>query len=581
MLQVPPTGAPTARITSRAPQTDPSDLAFAGMMAQAALPGSHAAPRPPSPSRPTATDKSPAPPEAEGGKATERPEASPGDSSAAERSENTDSKPASEKEAAPSVAAPDTPNASLSAKIVSEPLPTPILPGPATAAPPQVPVPAGSMVAGAIIATTEKTTPNVLPSPRGSDLAIEAVSPPGLPESAETLNAPAAPGSIPAPATEAKAPEAIRALPPPNPAPAPARAETKVDLPVQAKEKGETPQPLPTVPGPASGKSVVPDAPATPPQAGMAGVQAQPAEAGRTKEAFGKSAGFSISEESPRIHEPSPGAGSQKNLGDLAKGMQGQLNLTEAGDPVPRNEAAPQFQISRPLEEAPSPAGLPKSHVLEPMAAAEASPKEQPLPRAQETPAPHNPVPTAVVARDSAVALPRSESLGLQPTQGGMAAVALPREAQAATAKAPAQMQWQAPVPSLVNQVEGGIRWMLRSSTQGAELQLHPENLGRVRIELKVEGSEVHARLWASDPKSLPILQDNKAFLEVSLREQGLNLGSFDLRQNPQQAQTRQQPSDIPGQFWATEAPKQDFRQETPILAGVLTAQARRLEIFV
>jgi flagellar hook-length control protein FliK len=142
-------------------------------------------------------------------------------------------------------------------------------------------------------------------------------------------------------------------------------------------------------------------------------------------------------------------------------------------------------------------------------------------------------------------------------------------------------MQWQAPVPSLVNQVEGGIRWMLRASTQGAELQLHPENLGRVRIELRVEGAEVHARLWASDPKSLPLLQDNKAFLEVSLKEQGLNLGSFDLRQNPQQTQTGQQGSEPSGHYWATEAPPPVFRQETPIPALTTAAQARRLEIFV
>ena len=75
------------------------------------------------------------------------------------------------------------------------------------------------------------------------------------------------------------------------------------------------------------------------------------------------------------------------------------------------------------------------------------------------------------------------------------------------------------------------------------------------------------------------MLQDNKAFLEVSLKEQGLNLGSFDLRQNPQQAQTQQQ-NERSGQFWATEAPKHDLRQETPISAGLHSAQARRLEVF-
>jgi flagellar hook-length control protein FliK len=231
------------------------------------------------------------------------------------------------------------------------------------------------------------------------------------------------------------------------------------------------------------------------------------------------------------------------------------------------------------MSEAPAPAAKPQAATL--LSAPEAPRKEQPAAASLDSMAPRNPDPASTLVRDTAVALPRSESLGLQPAQGGATAVvAQSRDTQTAIIKAPVQMQWQAPVPSLVNQVEGGIRWMLRSSAQGAELQLHPENLGRVRIELKVVGAEVHARLWASDPKSLPVLQDNKAFLEVSLKEQGLNLGSFDLRQNPQQAQTRNQGGESSGQHWATEAPKPNFRQETPIPAWPIGAQARRLEIF-
>lgn len=80
------------------------------------------------------------------------------------------------------------------------------------------------------------------------------------------------------------------------------------------------------------------------------------------------------------------------------------------------------------------------------------------------------------------------------------------------------------------SQVEGSIRWILQSKSQGAELQLHPESLGRVVIQLKVEGQEVHARLWASENSSLTVLQDHKAFLETALKEQGLVLSTFDLQ---------------------------------------------------
>ena len=92
-------------------------------------------------------------------------------------------------------------------------------------------------------------------------------------------------------------------------------------------------------------------------------------------------------------------------------------------------------------------------------------------------------------------------------------------------------------------QVEGSIRWLLQNKSQGAELQLHPESLGRMIIQLRVEGQEVHARLWASEASSLPILREHKAFLEASLKEQGLSLGSFDLYSGArhEQAQTASQ----------------------------------------
>jgi flagellar hook-length control protein FliK len=112
-------------------------------------------------------------------------------------------------------------------------------------------------------------------------------------------------------------------------------------------------------------------------------------------------------------------------------------------------------------------------------------------------------------------------------------------------------------------QVEGSIRWILQNKTQGAELQLHPEALGRVLIQLRVEGQEVHARLWASEASSLPVLQEHKAFLEASLKEQGLSLGSFNLHfgTRHEQAQTAPQErgANLSGSLLSSEA-----KQEIP-----------------
>ena len=88
-----------------------------------------------------------------------------------------------------------------------------------------------------------------------------------------------------------------------------------------------------------------------------------------------------------------------------------------------------------------------------------------------------------------------------------------------------------APPSAPALQLEGGLKWMLKGGAQEAQLQLHPESLGQVTIHLKVEGGEVHVRLWVTDPTSMQAVRDGQGHLGASLKEQGLQLGSFDLQQ--------------------------------------------------
>lgn len=129
-------------------------------------------------------------------------------------------------------------------------------------------------------------------------------------------------------------------------------------------------------------------------------------------------------------------------------------------------------------------------------------------------------------------------------------------------------------------QVEGSIRWILQTKSQGAELQLHPESLGRMTIQLRVEGQDVHARLWASEPASLAVLQDHKTFLEASLREQGLNLASFDLQSGTRghDAQTFQQEPAAAGVPLGLSVP--EILQEMPTSTHLDSAEAHQIEIF-
>lgn len=108
---------------------------------------------------------------------------------------------------------------------------------------------------------------------------------------------------------------------------------------------------------------------------------------------------------------------------------------------------------------------------------------------------------------------------------------ALSRTVESAPAAAPTPHLAAAPASAPVAQVEGGLRWMLKGGAQEAQLQLHPESLGQVTIHLKVEGGEVHARLWITEPASVRAVQEGRPHLEQALKEQGLQLGSFDLQQ--------------------------------------------------
>lgn len=180
----------------------------------------------------------------------------------------------------------------------------------------------------------------------------------------------------------------------------------------------------------------------------------------------------------------------------------------------------------------------------------------------------------AVTARASLAAnqeSPSRSALAAAPTAGAVGAAA-PLEAPQALART------RTALPAF--QVEGSIRWMLQNRQRGAELHLHPESLGRVTIRLTVEGTEVHARVWASEASTLPLLQEHRTHLEQSLRDQGLSLGSFDLNQGSRGDASpeshKPQPRMAPVSSVDPGAPQQDLPTPEPVLPG----GARLLEVF-
>ena len=137
-------------------------------------------------------------------------------------------------------------------------------------------------------------------------------------------------------------------------------------------------------------------------------------------------------------------------------------------------------------------------------------------------------------------------------------------------------------------QLEGSVRWLLRTEAKGAEIQLHPANLGRVTVQIKVEGSEVHARVWATEASTLPLLKGHRAFLETSLKEQGLTLSSFDLQhgRGGQQAQGESQRQHQHNTHHHFAPPMMEtwtgaeFRQELPIQLTAQRADDGSVELY-
>jgi|GEM_PF-3887056 len=160
-----------------------------------------------------------------------------------------------------------------------------------------------------------------------------------------------------------------------------------------------------------------------------------------------------------------------------------------------------------------------------------------------------------------------------------------------AAADSAAAVRGTTPVPSLESaqgtranatfaQMDGTIRWLLKNQEKGAEIQLNPESLGRVVIKLRVEGGEVHARLWASEATTVPILQEQKTALEASLRQQGLTLGSFDLQQGRRGDDAPSTSQGSSSGFGAGIAESSRKKQDLPIPAPALLGGAHLIEVF-
>jgi flagellar hook-length control protein FliK len=207
---------------------------------------------------------------------------------------------------------------------------------------------------------------------------------------------------------------------------------------------------------------------------------------------------------------------------------------------------------------------------FEPSQVDPAATKALPFTHAMEA-VPSEPAPAAASVPQHADSSAMS-ALSAQPRTSTLAASATPA---APLPNTPAQPSAQA--SPLVTQVAGGVRWMLQGGSQEAQLQLHPDSLGQVTIHLRVEGGEVHARLWVSEASSVQAVQEGRPHLEASLKEQGLQLGSFDLQQGQRPFQEAPATPAYPGRPVLDLVPA---GQEAPVPPVASILNSRHVELY-
>ncbi len=76
------------------------------------------------------------------------------------------------------------------------------------------------------------------------------------------------------------------------------------------------------------------------------------------------------------------------------------------------------------------------------------------------------------------------------------------------------------------------------------KLELDPPHLGNLFVEIHRQENTVQATLWATNSGTKEILESHRAELERILKEDGFQLGQFDVFVNPQMRSFQEQKPD-------------------------------------
>ena len=81
----------------------------------------------------------------------------------------------------------------------------------------------------------------------------------------------------------------------------------------------------------------------------------------------------------------------------------------------------------------------------------------------------------------------------------------------------------------LSQQIAEKVIWSIRNKEEKIRLTLDPPQLGTLFIELRRDKEEIKATLWADNPKTKEILENNQFQLQKTLEADGFKLGKYEV----------------------------------------------------
>jgi len=94
-------------------------------------------------------------------------------------------------------------------------------------------------------------------------------------------------------------------------------------------------------------------------------------------------------------------------------------------------------------------------------------------------------------------------------------------------------------MPRVFKQIEAGLRQAYVVRPRSVSIKLVPETLGEMNVRVRIENDLVKAEIETESRKVAAVIRDNQATLEQKMREQGIELDRFEVRDREERNEER------------------------------------------